>query len=273
MSAKSQFAEAGTGAANLLRKIGGASKKSNPDATEASAAEISAAPTAAMKLKQARSKAAVLAQASSDAMEKIAKLAPLEAAVAHARAELQRVEQSDADALRVWVEQGGNGEPPAANASARESAARELASAEAQLRACAPIKGNLEAEIIASNTQLRNFQSVLRSAEVEVLGEGVLRALEDMREATLALVETEACYIAVYGYMQNIRDTEAGGPYGVMASPAFNAVFNEVLNRINDSAKLTDEERERATRAGNVKAQRVIEQLLADEDPKEGSVT
>jgi hypothetical protein len=227
---------------------------------------IAAVPTALDKLRAAHRKRAELGAASTEIYAKIQRLAPLTAGVAAARAELQQVEEGDARALQGWIDRGASGSPPAADAAAREAAARKLASAEAQLKASAGVKGSLEDQLTAVNSELRDFHSVLRTVEIEVIGEETLRAVEMMRKTSIAVLESEAYYLALRNRLQQIRDEDNGGSYGGNLSPAVGVVFSQMLGRITDLNKLSGDERQQAAQAGQLKAQQTMQQILSGED-------
>lgn len=232
-------------------------------------ANVEVAPTAADRLRAAHAKRAELGAVSSEVQQKLEKLAPVEAAVAQARADLQQIERADADALRAWIDKGGEGTPPGGNTAAREAAARKLASAEARLKASKDVKGSLEDQLLSANTQLRDFAPALRAAEIEVIGEEALRAVEAMRKSVLAMMESEAYFLAARNCLQQLRDSAASDPYGIDCPPSVARTFSELLDRIFESNKLSDDEREQAARSGYQKAEKVMNQLLAGEDRKE----
>lgn len=231
-------------------------------------ANVEVVPTAADRLRAAHAKRAELGAVSSEVQQKLEKLAPLEAAVAQARADLEQIEQADTEALRAWIDKGGEGTPPSGNAPAREAAARKLAAAEARLKASRQVKGSLEDQLLAANTELRDFTSSLRGAEIDVIGEEAMRAVEEMRKTSMAILESEAYFLAVRSCLQQLRDSVAGGPHGNDCPPRVARSFSDWLDRISESNKLSNEEREQAARSGYQKAEQVMNQLLAGEDPK-----
>jgi hypothetical protein len=225
-----------------------------------------AVPSAMDRLRAAHAKRDELAAVSAEVQQKLDKLAPLEAAVAQARADLQQIEQADADALRAWIDQGGNGTAPTGNAPAREAAARKLASAEARLKSSRDVQSSLERQLLDANEGLRDFAPALRAAEIEVIGEEVLRAVEMMRQTSMAVLESEAHFLAAHRLLKQLRDT--AGPSQYECPPVVARSFSNLLDRIVELNKLSEEERDTAAKTGLQRAQQVLNQLLAGEDPK-----
>jgi hypothetical protein len=231
--------------------------------------KIEVVQTARDRLRGAYTKLKSLNATSSELRERIAKLAPLDAAVAGARSELERIEQADSDAMRAWVDRGADGAPPVPNNTGRVDAARKLASAEASLKAVGVAKDSLESQLVAVNVELRDFTPEYRATQIEAIGEEIFLAVEKMRQASIALLESEAYHLGLLAKLRHIRNADAGGHLGASGSAPVNVAFSYTIERIKELNKLSNEERATAAQSGNQKAQQVIGLLLADEDPKE----
>jgi hypothetical protein len=231
-------------------------------------AKIEVVPTAKDRLREVQAKHKSFGATWSDVTAKIAKLAPFEDAVAQAREELQEIERADADALRAWVDRGAVGSPPVSDATARLAVARKIASAEASLKAAGVAKGSLESQLTTLSEEFKEFGPELRTAQMEVIGEEIYLAIEKMRHASAALLESEAYHLALLKKLRQIRELDAGGRFGALPSPPVALTFDRIIVRINEINKLPNEERMAASKTGNQRAQQVLDQLLADEDPQ-----
>jgi hypothetical protein len=227
------------------------------------------AKTAKDRLREEYANRKRLAAICSDLSEKVGKLVPLEAAVDRAKSDLHEIEQLDASNLRAWVDRGAKGAPPAVSVNAREVAARNLASAEATLKAAAGIKGSMDAEIAERGEELRGCQPQLHAAQLDVIHEQICLSVERMRKASLALLESEAFHRGLLEEAHRIRDVSAGGGLGFPAPGLVEKAFSDLLSRITELNKLSTVERKEAAQVGHDAARQLIGQLLADEDPKE----
>lgn len=232
-------------------------------------AKIEVVPTAKDRLREAYAKRRSFASISSELTARLAKLAPFETAVAEAQADLERIEKADANAMREWVSHGANGAPPVPDSASRTAALRKLAYAEASLKAAGVAKGDVENQLMSVNTALRDFTPALHAAIIDTIGEELFVAIEKVREANLAQLECEAYFKELRQQMQRTRDQDAGNVHGGVPSPQVSEVFTHVLQRIAELSNLSNVERQAAWQAGNQRAQQVLDQLLADEDPKE----
>jgi hypothetical protein len=231
--------------------------------------KIEVVPTARDRLREAHAKQRKWGAIWSELTAKLAKLSPFKDAVAQARAELERIEQADADAMRAWVNRGAVGAAPIPDNAGRVDAARKLASAEASLRAAGVAKDDVENQLKAIGVEMRSFTPELHAAAIGAIGEEIFLAIEKMQRASLALLESDAHYKALRSALQRRRDQDAGNIRGGIASSQVNVVFNGVLQRIGELSTISPEERSAAWQAGTRSAEDVLTQLLADEDPKE----
>lgn len=217
-------------------------------------------PTARDHLLAALSTRDELGKQSSAITEKLDKLTPIAAAVDEAQAELQKLLQSESQKLQEWADGGAEGNPPAVDTKARETASRRLADARARLDASGMVRSNLEAELVPINNQLRELGESITGHQMDVLGEAAIRAVEDMRRASLELLRTESAFLAIRQTMQAIRDRANDG------SPA-RVNFSHWLDRISELNRLSDEERIQASQAGHQRSMARIQHLQAGEDP------
>jgi hypothetical protein len=231
--------------------------------------KIEVVQTAKDRLREAYAKRDKLQAEYSEIATKIASLGHFETAVEEARSELEKIEQANSDAVRAWVDRGASGAAPAPNNTGREAAARKLAFAEANLKASGAAKDSLSSKFTAAAMAFRDATPEIRAAQISAIGEQIFEAVERMRQASLVLLESEAYYLALFTKARGIRDSDAGGYFGVNGSPPVNIAFSHVLARANELNKLTSMERQEASQTGRQKAHQVVGQLLADEDPKE----
>lgn len=226
---------------------------------------IQAVPTALDHLRAALATRDELGKQSSEIMEKINRLAPIEAEVALAQAHLQEVMAAEQQKLQAWADKGAKGEPPAVDSAAREKASRRLADAKARLETAGAVKGSLTEDVMAINEQLQQHRLVLSLALMDALGEEVLRTVEGMRKTSLAVLESEAAYFAVVEQMKSLRDqmpTDTNGNTSAVARS-----FGNWLQAITDANKLGAAEREQAVQAGRTRSLERLGKLQSGEDP------
>lgn len=228
-------------------------------------ANIQAVPTALDHLRAALATRNELGARSSEITAKIERLAPIEAEVALAQANLQEVMATEQQKLRAWADKGAKGEPPAVDSTAREQASRKLADAKARMDASGPVKGSLSDEVMAINTQLQQHRYVIGDALMDVLGEEALRAVEGMRKTSMAVLESEARYFAIRQQMQSLRDQLLNDANGNVSTVARS--FGNWLQAIADADKLSGEERQQAVQSGRTHSLARLEKLQAGEDP------
>jgi len=202
-----------------------------------------------------------LASVSADISSQIDKLAPFQAEVAMANAELQNITQRDAEAIQEWIDGGAKGKAPEPNAKAREEAGRKLAAAQAKLSAAANVHSDLEQKLVDNNERIRAHRDRVASAEIDVVAEEVLRLVERARQTSIAVLESEAAYQYASQELRNYMSPSFG-----VTSPQAPAV-SAWLNRINEAYQLTTAEHVEAMQRGRQRAQAVLQQLLSGEDP------
>jgi len=228
-------------------------------------ANIQAVPTALDHLRDALATRDELSSQSNEMAAKIERLAPIEAQVALAQANLQKILDEDADKLRSWADEGAKGEPPAVDSAAREQASRRLADAKARLEAAGQVKGSLTQDMAAISAQLQQHRYVIGNALMEVLGEEALRAIEGMRKTSMAVLESEAAYFAVVEQMRSLRDQMPDDSNGNTSSVARN--FGNWLQAMSEANKLSDKERLQTVQDGRARSLARIEKLQSGEDP------
>jgi DNA repair exonuclease SbcCD ATPase subunit len=240
------------------------------------------AATSLDRLRAALAERARLGALSDELRQKMEKLAPLEAELETAQAKLREILQADEAALRAWIDAGAKGNAPDTNTKEREEAARKVEAARTRITSIAGVRSDLTKQMQECDAKLGAHGDKLCSAYLDVLGEEALRAVDETRQRSIAVLSAEARY---FGVMQNLRSifesaqdrekNRLGGARfnedGHLTSPtsALNPKFQEWLRVIDDAYKLTDDERQRAAQVGYQTAQKAIEQLLAGEDPKE----
>lgn len=226
---------------------------------------IQPVPTALDRLRAALATRDELGKQSSEIMAKIERLAPIEAEVALAQSSLQEVMAAEQQKLQAWADKGAKGAPPAVDSAAREQASRKLADAKARLEASGPVKGSLTDDLMAINSQLQEHRYTIGAALMDVLGEEVLRAVEDMRKTSLAVLESEAAYFAIRQQMQSLSEqmqNNANGNTSVVARS-----FSNWLQAIDQSNQLSQEARQHAVQAGRARSLARLEKLQVGEDP------
>lgn len=226
---------------------------------------IQAVPTALDHLRAALATRDELGKQSSEIMAKIERLAPIEAEVALAQSSLQEVMASEQQKLQAWADKGAKGAPPAVDSAAREQASRGLADAKARLEASGPVKGSLTDDLMAINTQLQQHRYTIGTALMDVLGEDALRAVGEMRGASLAVLESEAAYFAIRQQMQSLSEQMPNDANGNTSAVARS--FGNWLQAITDANRLSNEERQGAVQAGRTRSLARLEKLQSGEDP------
>lgn len=221
---------------------------------------IQAVPTSNDRLRAAFAEHDRLNAISSDLMKKIERLAPLEAEVGMARADLQQILQADAEALHSWVSRDAKGAPPDVNAKAREEAGRKLAVAQTRLGAAVCVKNNLEQELVENNSRLTAHKQAVEAAMLDVLGEEALRSVQRMVAASAAYLESEANYQLVIQKLHSFS-----GSWG-SDSPQTVSV-GHWMKRIGDANVLPNEKRIEVAQRVREQTEQELQALLRGEDP------
>lgn len=194
-------------------------------------------------------------------VQKMAALAPIEAAVAIAQQELQVVLDRDAEALGAWVDQGGKGAPPEPNAKQRELAARKLSEARAQLATAGAVKTQLEAEHESTASELRRQHEALERMQIDVVGEEAMRSVSLMRKAAAAYLEADYQYRFV---MQFLRSRS--GPFG--ADSPLTVMVGRWIERISKETDISDAEQEEISRRAQDQTNERLGALMKGQSPK-----
>ncbi len=219
------------------------------------------APTSQERLRAALAERNRLGAASSELMKKIARLAPLEAEVAMAQAELDQILQKDADALKAWAQSDAQGTPPDVNAKAREDAARKLANARSRLGAADGAKKGLEQELLDINHQLQAHKFVVDAAEADIVGERALLLAEQLRSMYITCLEMEGEYV----WTQHRLKGYLSAPD--MTPTAHGPVITAWFERLKSLNSMTNEERLEITDRGGRNGIAELERLLSGADP------
>lgn len=226
-------------------------------------ANIQALPNANDRLRAALAERDNLGAKSTEIIKKIERLAPLEAEVAMAGADLQKILAADTEALHDWVRREARGTPPDVNAKAREDAARKLASAQTRLGAAAGVKRELEQELVEINQKLSAHKGAVDLAIVDVFGEEALREVQEMRETAAVYLECEQRYLRVMARLRtfmSINDAQGN-------TSAASVKVGVWLDRIAAANTLTNEERSEVVQRAAVKSEERLQALLSGEDP------
>lgn len=172
--------------------------------------KLEAIPTPAQLLRDAIAHRDALAQEIETITKRYQMFAPIEAEVAAAEGDLQRVLQIDATAMKAWADAGAKGDAPNIDHDAREAGARKLTHARAKLEATGVAKRQIEADHAAAHERYRHAQSLLRAAEIEVLAQEFIRSGHAMKQAANAYLATELHHFAVKQMMFNLDGGRAG---------------------------------------------------------------
>lgn len=235
---------------------------------------IQAVPTPLDRLHAKQAELAKLSAEGERIRDKIDALAPIEAEVAQARAELGQVIAADEKAIRVWVEAGGKGATPSGNTPAREAAARKLAAAQSKLTAAQGVRGDLEQEWQALCDRARPFESEIKTLAVDVVGEEALRAVTAYRNAVVTMLEAEAYYWAVVRRLELIPEKPQASAYidehGHLTSPsdtASGALLSQWRQRLNKEMQVSAEQRKEASERAVRQVDQKVAQLLSAKEP------
>lgn len=222
---------------------------------------IEVVPTALDRLHDALDVIGELTKKCEAIVQKMAALAPIEAAVAIAQQELQVVLDRDAEALSVWVNEGGKGTPPEPNAKQRELAARKLSEARAQLATAGAVKSQLEAERASAASELSRQHEALARVQIDVVGEEAIRSVSHMRKAAAAYLEADYQYRYVMQFLMS-----RSGPFG--SDSPLNVMVGRWVERISKETDLSDAEQAEISRRAQDQTNERLDALMKGQSPR-----
>lgn len=201
-----------------------------------------------------------LSERADELLAQINSVAPLEAQLEIAHAKWHAVRDADAKKVQAWIEKGAKGDAPEVDTAARESASREVAKAKAIVEAAGVAREDLAAKWQAVGQEIHEHRFKVGAALMDVLGEEVLLAVEDMRKTSMAVLESEAAFLAIRQQMNSLSDQ-------MKEDVAIGQSFTRLLFAINKANAITDEERQQVMLNGRKRALARTEKLAAGEDP------